>query len=198
MTDQPTTPCDLEELERLLAEWRGADASYRKRHPMVAPGELSAWHVVMNTRSALAKALFEQAPSLIAEIRGLRAALISDSVTPTADLLEFAAARLVACSDKGTGDCDLTDYVQALRREAKKQRAAVTALKAAGTSGPGNGGIAATEPEAQQDPLIPVLVEALTLARSIVSDAEHDTNMEVDPYVYDKIDAALRLARGEG
>ena len=70
-----------------------------------------------------AYSIVEHSPALKSALaqsnRRLREGLTSDSVTPTADLMEFAAARLVSHA----GDSNLTDYVQALRREAAKQRA---------------------------------------------------------------------------
>lgn len=50
------------------------------------------------------------------EVRRLRAGLNSRN-TPTPELLEFAANRLVR-----HGDSPMVDFVQALRREAERQR----------------------------------------------------------------------------
>ena len=54
------------------------------------------------------------------EVRRLRAALTSRG-TPTPDLLEFAASRLV----NHYGENPMIDFVQALRREAERQRDAL-------------------------------------------------------------------------
>lgn len=50
------------------------------------------------------------------EVKRLRSALVSRN-TPTPDLLEFAADRLVR-----HGDSPIVYFVQALRREAERQR----------------------------------------------------------------------------
>lgn len=120
MTDQHTTPCDLEGLERLHSLATSPEDCY---------GDSAALRAASITRMQAAADLDEiisrHPPSLIAEIRGYREAL-ERSAEGWANVLEL----------------DLIPKQHRLSAEILRDEARAV-LKAAGTSDPGNGGIAA-------------------------------------------------------